>query len=118
MLRQGLRSLVEDYSHLQVVVEASTGVEAIDAAPQLSDRYQHAPDERHRGYQAHQGRVSYDGRDRTARARGAAHCEGDDRGRDLCVSDERIRRRGVIPRNRKCNEEHGKEGLIRILIKC
>ena len=35
MLRQGLRSLVEDYSHLQVVVEASNGVEAIDAAPQL-----------------------------------------------------------------------------------
>jgi len=35
MLRQGLRTLVEDYSHLQVVVEASNGVEAIDAVPQL-----------------------------------------------------------------------------------
>ncbi len=35
MLGQGLRSLVEDYSHLQVAGEANTGVEAIDAVPQL-----------------------------------------------------------------------------------
>ena len=35
MLRQGLRSLVEDDSHLQVVGEASNGVEAIDAVRQL-----------------------------------------------------------------------------------
>jgi DNA-binding NarL/FixJ family response regulator len=35
MLRQGLRSLVEGYSHLQVVGEASNGVEAIDAVRQF-----------------------------------------------------------------------------------
>ena len=35
MLRQGLRSLVEGYSHLQVVGEASNGVEAIEAVRQL-----------------------------------------------------------------------------------
>ena len=35
MLRQGLRSLVEGYTHLQVVGEASNGVEAIDAVRQL-----------------------------------------------------------------------------------
>ena len=35
MLRQGLRSLVEGYTHLHVVGEASNGVEAIDAVRQL-----------------------------------------------------------------------------------
>ncbi len=35
MLRQGLRSLVEGYSHLEVVGEASDGVEAIDAVRQV-----------------------------------------------------------------------------------
>ena len=35
MLRQGLRSIVDDYPHLSVVGEASNGVEAIDAVRQL-----------------------------------------------------------------------------------